>query len=101
MPKISFISEKTIKDCNPELMNKLKNTFTYDELSDLEDEYGQNDVVDAMLAIAAENNTTSYALSEDTITDWLWDAYYEHCHEYVRDAFIKENNNGWKEPALK
>lgn len=54
-----------------------------------------------MLAIAAENNTTSYALSEDTITDWLWDAYYEHCHEYVRDAFIKENNNGWKEPALK
>lgn len=98
--KISFITEKSLNECNPELINKLNNVSSYDELSELEESFGQNEVVDAIFAIAAEESSTDKTLSDDTITDFLWEEYYEHLHEYVRDSFLNRNNND-KEPVLR
>lgn len=91
--KITFTTEKSLKECTSELINKLNNVSSSDELSELEESFGLNEVVDAIFAIAAEEDTTDKALSDDKITDWLWDEYYEHLHEYVRDAFLNRNNN--------
>ena len=90
MPKISFSADKTIGECNSELVSKLLQASSVDTVNTLEEEYGQNEVVDAIFAIADEYGSYDRRLNEDTITDWLWNEYYDNCHEYIIDAFIEE-----------
>ena len=101
MPKIRFSADKTIGECNSELVSKLLQASSVDTVYTLEEEYGQNEVVDAIFAIADEYGSCDRRLNEDTITDWLWNEYYDNCHEYIIDAFIEERFSNRKEPALK
>ena len=96
MPRIMFTVDKAIKDCCPELVTKLLKATCTKDVYELENEFGCNEVTDAMFAIAAEKGTGCYTLSEDRVIDWLWDEFDEHCYEYIRDAFVEENNSGWK-----
>ena len=96
MPHIIFTVNKSIKDFCPELVAKLLKATSTNDVCELENEFDCNEVTDAMFAIAAEKGTCCYTLSEDQVTDWLWDEFDEHCYEYIRDAFVKENNDGWK-----
>ena len=89
--RIRFTTGIPINECNPELISKLQNVSSVDELFEIEESFGQNEVVDAIFAIAAEEGNTAYTLYDEQITDWLWEEYYEHLHEYVRDAFVNRN----------
>lgn len=93
MPRITFAVEETINDCDPELVSKLRCATSYDELASLEDEYGYNEVLDAIFAIAVEEGNNHYDLSADQITEWLWDEYYDHYHEDTLAAFLVRNRN--------
>ena len=88
MRKISFTTEKEIDNCNPELVNKMRNVSTREDLDNLIDEYDRNEVEDAMFAIVAEEGTGADTVWEEAITDLLWDEYYDHIYEDVCSAFL-------------
>ena len=90
--KITFTIDTNINECDPELIRKLLNATTSDEVHELEEEYCLNEVADAIFALADEKGIYNKNLIEERITDWLWDEYYEHCQEYVIDAFVQANN---------
>ena len=93
--KITFTVDVNINDCDPELIRKLLNATTIDDVYELEEEYDMNEVADAIFAIADEKGICNKNLTEERITDWLWQEYYDHCHEYVIDAFIETTNEEW------
>ena len=86
MPNIIF--EKTVNDCNHELVKRLCAVSTFEDMLNLEEEFGQTEVVDTMFAIAEEKGTYVYGLLPDVMIDWLYYKLYEYCYEYVRGAFL-------------
>lgn len=89
MPLIEFTTNHATRDCDYDLVSNLQQITSWDELNKLIDTYNCDDILDAIFAIAYEESAHEYALSENTISDWLWDYFFETRFNDVCDAFIR------------
>ena len=82
--KIMFVSEKTLDECNPELVEKLLNTTSFYEVGNLEMENGGDyeEVVDTMFAIVKEKRIKNRYLNDKAMTEWL--------NEYFMDKILED-----------
>ena len=94
MPKITFTVSPDEESFDPELIAALKKVDKDTDLDPLYDKYGMYPVIDAMLTLDDDINSDSvwYSMGEDTIEEWLWNEYYEHCVPYIENAFVNRHN---------
>ena len=71
--KIMFVSEKSLSECNPELVEKLLNATSIEDVIELEEECEgkYEEIVDTMFAIVKEKRIKNYSLNDKAVTEWL------------------------------
>ena len=64
--KIMFVSEKSLDECNPELVEKLLNTNSFSDVCnvDYEFDYDYEELVDTMFAITREKRIKNRILND-------------------------------------
>ena len=84
-----FASEKTLSECNPELVEKLLNTTSFYDVCDVEYEYdvGYEELVDTMFAIVKEKRIKNRFLNDKAMTDWLNEYFIDHVFEDLENEF--------------
>lgn len=92
--KITFVSEKSLNECNPDLVEKLLNTTSFNEVGDVEMEYegDYKEVIDTMFAIVREKRIKNCYLNDKAITEWLNEYFIDNIIEDLEREFGEEIN---------
>ena len=92
--KIMFVSEKTLSECNPELVEKLLNTTSFYDVCDVESEYdvSYEELVDTMFAIVKEKRIKNQFLNDKAMTQWLHEYFIDHIFEDLEVEFGEDIN---------
>ena len=87
--KIMFVSEKTLDECNPELVQKLLYSNSFSDVSDAYDEFGcdYEELVDTMFAITREKRIKNRFLNDKAVTDWLEECFIDDILDYLEQEF--------------
>ena len=87
--KIMFVSEKSLNECNPELVEKLLHTTSFYEVFDVEEEFdvSYEEIVDTMFAIVKEKHIKNRFLNDKAMTDWLSEYFIDHIFEDLEHEF--------------
>ena len=88
--KIMFVTEKSLNECNPELVEKLLNTTSFYDVCEVEEEFcnvGYDEFVDTMFAIVKEKRIKNSFLNDKAMTGWLREYFRDHIFEDLENEF--------------
>lgn len=87
--KIMFVSDKSLSECNPKLVDKLLNTNSFYDVCDVENEFdcGYEEIVDTMFAIVREKRIKNCYLNDKAMTEWLDEYFLDKIYEDLLKEF--------------
>ena len=86
-----FSSDINIDKCVPELVERLRHVTCSDDMESVENDYHPVDVVDAIFAIAQEEDAKEEDLDYKAYEIWLQDSFFDWYYKDVRNALLQHN----------